>query len=49
MGLRPTGFAAERESSMHPITVGVFPVEVEGAVEISMPSGCLMRNVQLNQ
>jgi hypothetical protein len=34
---------------MHLISVGAFPVEVEAAVEILRPSGCLIRNVHLNQ
>jgi len=58
MGLRPTkwdenlgvgGSSADDESQVHPISVGAFPVEVEAAVEILRPSGCLIRNVHLNQ
>ena len=30
---------------MHLTSVGAFPVEVEAAVEILRPSGCLIRNV----
>ncbi len=58
MGLRPTKWdenlalavsSAEGESRVHLISVGAFPVEVEAAVEILRPSGCLIRNLHLNQ
>jgi hypothetical protein len=41
--------STEGESRVHLIGVGAFPVEVEAAVEILRPSGCLIRNVHLNQ
>jgi hypothetical protein len=37
------------ESREHPISVGAISVEIEAAVEILRPSGCLIRNVHLNQ